>query len=55
LLRGLAEMIGLVRHRGDRIQATALRRPWIRLDRDIRGGLLYAAWCHRLPWAELPR
>jgi hypothetical protein len=55
LLRGLAEAIGLLRDRGDRIEATTLRHPWARLDPDLRAGLAYAAWCHRVPWVELLR
>jgi hypothetical protein len=53
LLRGLAEAIGLVRDRGDRVEATTLRHPWARLDPDLRAGLAYAAWCHRVPWVEM--
>ena len=53
LLRALAEAIGLVRDRGDRIEATSLRHPWAQLDPDLRAGLVYAAWCHRVPWAEM--
>src|SRR6266545_3283194 len=50
LLRGLAEAIGLLRDRGDRVEATTLRHPWAQLDVDLRAGLVYAAWCHRVPW-----
>jgi hypothetical protein len=53
LLRGLAEAVGLLRDRGDRIEATTLRHPWAQLDPDLRAGLVYAAWCHRVPWAEM--
>jgi hypothetical protein len=53
LLRGLAQAVGLVRDRGDRIEATTLRHPWRQLDPGLRAGLVYAAWCHRLPWAEM--
>ncbi len=55
LLRGLAEAVGLLRDRGDRIEATTLRHPWAQLDADLRAGLVYAAWCHRVPWAEMLR
>jgi hypothetical protein len=53
LLRGIAEAIGLLRDRGDRVEATTLRHPWAQLDPDLRAGLVYAAWCHRVPWAEM--
>ncbi len=53
LLRGLAEAIGLIRDRGDRIEATTLRHPWKQLDPGLRAGLVYAAWCHRVPWLEM--
>jgi hypothetical protein len=55
LLRGLAEAVGLLRDRGDRVEATTLRHPWAQLDADLRAGLVYAAWCHRVPWAEMLR
>jgi hypothetical protein len=53
LLRGLAQAVGLLRDRGDRIEATTLRHPWRQLDPGLRAGLVYAAWCHRLPWAQM--
>lgn len=53
LLRALAEAIGLIRDRGDRIEATTLRHPWKQLDPGLRAGLVYAAWCHRVPWLEM--
>jgi hypothetical protein len=53
LLRALAEAIGLVRDRGDRLEATTLRHPWRQLDPGLRAGLVYAAWCHRVPWPEM--
>jgi hypothetical protein len=53
LLRALAEAIGLVRDRGERVEATTLRHPWRQLDRGLRAGLVYAAWCHRVPWTEM--
>ncbi len=48
LLRGLAEAIGLIRDRGDRIEATTLRHPWKQLDPGLRAGLVYAAWCQQV-------
>jgi hypothetical protein len=55
LLRALAEAVGLLRVRGGRLEATALRPAWGRVDPGLRAGLVYAAWCHRVPWeAFLP-
>ncbi|HZD00887.1 MAG TPA: hypothetical protein VFA46_12065 [Actinomycetes bacterium] len=53
LLRALAQAVGLVRDRGDRIEATTLRHPWRQLDPGLRAGLVYAAWCHRVPWLHM--
>jgi hypothetical protein len=53
LLRGLAEAIGLLRDRGDRVEATTLRHPWAQLDPELRAGLVYAAWVHRIPWGNM--
>jgi hypothetical protein len=53
LLRALAHVVGLLRDRGDRIEATTLRHPWRQLDQGLRAGLVYAAWCHRVPWTEM--
>jgi hypothetical protein len=50
LLRALGEAVGLLRARGGRLEATALRPAWGRVDPDLRAGLVYAAWCHRVPW-----
>jgi hypothetical protein len=36
--------------RGDRLEATSLRHAWSQIDRGLRAGLVYAAWCHRVPW-----
>jgi hypothetical protein len=49
-LRLLAQAVGLLRVRGSRVEATALGAPWGRLDEGLRAGLVYAAWCHRVPW-----
>jgi hypothetical protein len=50
-LRLLAQAVGLLRVRGSRVEATALCASWGRLDDGLRAGLVYAAWCHRVPWA----
>jgi len=50
LLRAVAEGVGLLRARGDRLEATSLRHAWAQIDRGLRSGLVYAAWCHRVPW-----
>ena len=50
LLRAVAEGVGLLRVRGDRLEATSLRHAWAQIDPGLRAGLVYAAWCHRVPW-----
>jgi hypothetical protein len=50
LLRAVAEGVGLLRARGDRLEATSLRHAWSQIDQGLRAGLCYAAWCHRVPW-----
>jgi hypothetical protein len=50
LLRAVAEGVGLLRARGDRLEATSLRNAWSQIDEGLRAGLVYAAWCHRVPW-----
>ena len=50
LLRCVAEGVGLLRTRGDRREATSLRRAWSQIDEGLRAGLTFAAWCHRVPW-----
>jgi hypothetical protein len=52
-LRLLAQAVGLLRVRGSRVEATALCAPWGRLDEGLRAGLVYAAWCHRVPWTAV--
>jgi hypothetical protein len=55
LLRAVGEGVGLLRVRGDRLEATSLRNAWAQIDESLRAGLVYAAWCHRVPWpAFLP-
>jgi hypothetical protein len=53
LLRAVAEGVGLVRVRGDRLEATSLRHAWAEIDEGLRAGLVYAAWCHRVPWPPM--
>jgi hypothetical protein len=50
LLRCVAEGVGLLRARGDRLEATSLRHAWGQIDEGLRAGLTFAAWCHRVPW-----
>jgi hypothetical protein len=50
LLRAVAEGVGLLRVRGDRLEATSLRHAWSKIDETLRAGLTFAAWCHRVPW-----
>jgi hypothetical protein len=55
LLRAVAEGVGLLRARGDRLEATSLRHAWAQIDQALRAGLVYAAWCHRVPWPVFVR
>jgi hypothetical protein len=50
LLRAVGEGVGLLRVRGDRLEATSLRHAWAQIDPGLRAGLVYAVWCHRVPW-----
>ena len=47
LLRAVAEGVGLLRVRGDRLEATSLRGAWAQIDQGLRAGLVYAAWCQQ--------
>jgi hypothetical protein len=47
LLRAVAEGVGLLRVRGDRLEATSLRHAWAQIDEPLRAGLTYAAWCQQ--------
>jgi hypothetical protein len=47
LLRAVAEGVGLLRVRGDRLEATSLRHAWAQIDEALRAGLTYAAWCQQ--------
>ncbi len=55
LLRAVGEGVGLLRVRADRLEATSLRHAWAQIDRGLRSGLVYAAWCHRVPWPAFLR
>jgi hypothetical protein len=48
LLRCVAEGVGLLRARGDRLEATSLRHAWAQIDEGLRAGLVYAAWCQQV-------
>jgi hypothetical protein len=48
LLRAVAEGVGLLRVRGDRLEATSLRHAWSQIDESLRAGLTYAAWCQQV-------
>jgi hypothetical protein len=48
LLRAVAEGVGLLRVRGDRLEATSLRHAWTQIDEGLRAGLVYAAWCQQV-------
>jgi hypothetical protein len=47
LLRAVAEGVGLLRVRGDRLEATSLRNAWTQINESLRAGLTYAAWSAR--------
>jgi hypothetical protein len=48
LLRCVAEGVGLLRVRGDRLEATSLRNAWAQIDESLRAGLTFAAWCQQV-------
>ena len=54
LLRAVAEGVGLLRVRGDRLEATSLRHAWAQIDPGLRAGLVYAAWCQQVTFTGLP-
>ena len=54
LLRAVAEGVGLLRVRGDRLEATSLRHAWTQIDESLRAGLVYAAWCQQVTLTALP-
>jgi Bacterial dnaA protein len=39
---------GLLRVRGDRLEATSLRHAWAQIDETLRAGLTFAAWCQQV-------
>jgi hypothetical protein len=45
LLRCVAEGVGLLRARGDWLEATSLRNAWSQIDEGLGAGLTFAAWC----------
>jgi hypothetical protein len=47
LLRAVAEGVGLLRVRGDRLEATSPRNAWSKIDETLRAGLTFAAWCQQ--------
>jgi hypothetical protein len=53
LLTAVAVAVGLLRVRGQRLEVTSLRAPWSRIDRRLRAGIVYASWCHRMPWPSV--
>jgi hypothetical protein len=54
LLRAVAEGVGLLRVRGDRLEATSLRHAWTQIDEGLRAGLVYAAWCQQVTLTGRP-
>jgi hypothetical protein len=53
LLAALAVGVGLLRVRGARLEPTELHPAWRRLNTRLQAGIVYAAWCHRVPWPPL--
>jgi hypothetical protein len=54
LPRAVAEGVGLLRVRGDRLEATSLRHAWSKIDETLRAGLTFAAWCQQVTLTGLP-
>jgi hypothetical protein len=52
LLRCVAEGVGLVRVRGDRLEATSLRNASAQIDESLRAGLTFAAWCQQVTFTS---
>lgn len=53
LLRSLAESVGVLRERAGRLEVTSLYDAWHRIGLQLRAGLVYACWCHRIHWPRL--
>ena len=53
LLAALAIGVGLLRVRGARLEPTGLHPAWRHLNAGLQAGIVYAAWCHRVPWPPL--
>ena len=53
LLRTLAESVGILREHAGRLEVTALYDAWHRIGHQLRAGLVYACWCHRVDWPTL--
>jgi hypothetical protein len=53
LLTAVGVAVGLLRVRGQRLELTSLCGPWSQLDSGLRAGIVYAAWCHRMPWQSV--
>jgi hypothetical protein len=53
LLAALGVAVGLLRIRGARLEVTTLPAAWAALATQLRAGLVFTAWCHRLPWQDL--
>jgi hypothetical protein len=54
LLRCVAEGVGLLRARGDRLEATSLRHAWTQIGEGLRAGLVYATWCQQATFTGRP-
>lgn len=53
LLRSLAESVGILREHAGRLEVTNLYHAWRRIALQLRAGLVYASWCHRVQWPVL--
>ncbi|HEX9342854.1 MAG TPA: hypothetical protein VF995_04480 [Actinomycetota bacterium] len=53
LLRSLAESVGILREHAGRLEVTSLYGAWRRIALQLRAGLVYASWCHRVHWPNL--
>jgi hypothetical protein len=48
LLRAVAEGVGLLPVRGDRLEPTSLRNAWSQIDEGLRAGLCHAVVCQQV-------